>query len=148
MGVKICFYPSITNEEKSEIDILKYYKNTNENGHCIYSIKAGEVCSEFIARYFFKPGTAPKKFINNIIKEDEETEKEVLKNIYKVKIEDMFQDSINNFEFKTYKECKNVREKLLNTYRKITGEIENKRNKVEIYAMLALEKSDDIAKMN
>lgn len=134
MGIKICFYPSIINKENEELDIL--------NEHCIYSIKAGEVCSEFISRYFFKPGLAPEKFLDtitkeNYTKEEKNAKQEILKNIYKVKIEDMMQDSNLGFELKTFKESKIVRENLLDKYQNLKEEI--KEAKVDIYAILALD---------
>lgn len=122
MGIKVCFYPDIVNE------------------NCMYSVKAGEICSEFIARYFFKPGIAPEYLLNTIIKEQDiessesNIKQELSKNIYKVKIDDMFQDSRQNFELKTFKESKFVREKLLNKYKeKIKG------TKTDIYALLTLD---------
>jgi len=122
MGVKVCFYPDIINEK------------------CMYSVKAGEICSEFIARYFFKSGNAPEYLLNSIIKEqklesdEKNIKQEISKNIYKVKIDDMFCDSIENFEIKTFKDSKIVREKLLDKYKEKT-----KGTKVDIYALLTLD---------
>lgn len=142
MGIKVCFYPYIIDKGTKEVDLSNNYCSTNYN--CIYSIKAGEICSEFIARYFFKPGTAPENFINEIAKnssKEKDIKQEISKNIYKVKIQDMLQDSNSDFEFKTYKECKKVRENLLNKYENIELEIEDKikNANIDIYALLELE---------
>lgn len=130
MGLKVCFYQSLENDEYKGKD---YCQN-------IYNIKAGEICSEFIARYFFKPGVAPELLLNKIAKEyyygkdEEKSRQDISKNIYKVKIDDMLQDHKENFEFKTFKDSKIVREKLLNKYQ------ENLKNaKTDVYALLTLD---------
>ena len=143
MGVKICFYPSIIDENNREIDILKKQEETKEKSHCIYDIKAGEICSEFIAKYFFKPGNAPEKFVDIITKEnaskeeEEKTKEEILKNIYKVKIDDMLKDSQKGIELQTYQESSKVRERLLYKYNEIDKKI--KHAKIDIYALLTVE---------
>lgn len=142
MGLKICFYASTQNGENEEIDLLNYYNNAEE-GHCIYKIEAGEVCSEFIARYFQKSETIPNLLLNKIVEEkyesvDCEIAKEDMQNgIYKAITDKMISDSKNEFELKTFKESKKVREELLERYQTIRENLNKKveKPKVDIYAI-------------
>lgn len=114
MSIKINFYASI-NDKRNEEKVLKKYEEV-EKGEYIYQIEAREICSEFISRYFNK----------------------VENGIYKAKINKMIEDTQGNFEFKAYKECKKVRENLLEKYQQIgykIAENENKSN-ISIYALL------------
>ncbi len=103
VSIKISFYTEGENKENANLDTKK--RN-------IFEIQASEVCSEFIARYFQK------------VKE--------MQGIYKVDISKMKEDSNGAFEFKTFKECKTVREDLLNKYNKLEGNYK----KIELYALL------------
>ncbi len=145
MGLKIRFYASITDAADEELDLLKYYQNT-EKGYCIYCIKAAEICSEFIARYFHKAVTMPELLLNKVIEENYEekdypnAKQDMFNGIYKANTDKMFSDNDSDFEFKAFKECKVVREKLLKKYEdigiKLEGNIE--KPKVEIYALLTV----------
>lgn len=145
MSLKICFYASTQNAQNEEFDLLNYYHNTEE-GHCIYKIEAGEVCSEFIARYFKKSKTIPKLLLNKIVEEkyknvDCEIAREDMQNgIYKAITEKILEDNENEFEIKTFKECKAVREKLVKKYKTIHEELKNviERPKVDIYALFEI----------
>ena len=145
MGLKIQFYASIKDAKDVELDLLKYYRNT-EKGYCIYCIKAAEICSEFIARYFHKTVTMPELLLNKVIEEnyeekDYENAKQDMNNgIYKANTDKMFHDNNSDFEFKAFKECKVVREKLLNKYEEIgmTLKEDIEKPKVEIYALLTV----------
>jgi len=53
--------------------------------------------------------------------------------MYKAKIDKMIEDSKENFEFKVFKECKTVRENLLDKYNKLNKE---HKPEVEIFANL------------
>lgn len=141
MSLKICFYASIENEKKEELDLLNYYK-TQEKGYCIYKIEAGEICSEFIAKYFKKTNQIPNLLLNELIEENySEKEKanakdDMKEGIYEVNIKKMVEDSQTNTEIKTFKDAKIVREKLLEKYkninRKLKEEIETPN--IKIYA--------------
>lgn len=145
MGLKIRFYASIKDAADEELDLLKYYQNT-EKGYCIYCIKAAEICSEFIARYFHKAVTMPELLLNKVIEENYEekdyqnAKQDMFNGIYKANTDKMFSDNNSDFEFKAFKECKVVREKLLKKYEdigvKLEGNIE--KPKVEIYALLTV----------
>lgn len=140
MSLKICFYASIKNEKKEEIDLLKYYK-TAEKKHCIYKIEAGEICSEFIARYFNKTKQIPNLLLNELIEENydkKENAKEDMKNgIYKANISKMTEENNAKTEIKTFKESKIVREKLIKKYEEIKKALEVKvpNSEIEIYAI-------------
>lgn len=145
MSIKICFYSSVIDGEKGEVDLLKYYGDT-EDGHCIYKIDAGEICSEFIARYFQKVETMPKLLLNKVIEENynnqsqEEAMQDMQNGIFRLNINTMIEDNNEDFEFKIYKECKIVREKLLDIYIKMQNKLKEKTNKSEIetYALLTI----------
>lgn len=145
MGLKICFYASTQNEENEEVDLLNYY-NSEKEGHCIYKIEAGEVCSEFIARYFKKSETIPNLLLNKIVEEKYanvgcKLAKEDMKNgIYKAITDKMIEDSKNKFEIKTFKESKKVREELIEIYQTIHENLNKKieRPKVDIYALFEI----------
>ncbi len=143
MAIKICFYVSIKNENDEEIDLLDHYK-TEEGGQCIYSIAAGEICSEFIARYFKKVECLPDKLLTNIIKESyeekdyEKARHDMYNGMYRVSINKMLIDDEQDFKFKAYEESKLVREKLIKKHNEIEEEIKKQINnsKIETYALL------------
>ena len=145
MGLKIRFYASIKDATDEELDLLKYYQNT-EKGYCIYCIKAAEICSEFIARYFHKAVTMPELLLNKVIEENYEekdypnAKQDMFNGIYKANTDKMFSDNNSDFEFKAFKECKVVREKLLKKYEDIGIKLEEniEKPKVEIYALLTV----------
>ena len=145
MSLKICFYASTQNEENEEIDLSNYYDNV-EKGHCIYKIEAGDVCSEFIARYFEKSKTIPNLLLKKIIEENYENvdckiAKEDMQNgIYKAITDKMIADSKSKFELKTFKESKKVREELIERYQTIHETLKKtiKNPKVDIYAIFEL----------
>ena len=145
MGLKIQFYASVKDAKDIELDLLKYYQDT-EKGYCIYCIKAAEICSEFIARYFHKTVTMPELLLNKVIEENYEEKdyknaKQDMNNlIYKANTDKMFNDNNSNFEFKAFKECKVVREKLLDKYEEIGMKLKEniEEPKVEIYALLTV----------
>ena len=145
MGVKISFYTSITNNKSEEKDLLEYYEKTDK-GQCIYCIEAGEICSEFIARYFRKTNIMPGLLSNKIAKEYypkesyENAIKDMYSGAYKANVDIMIQDSLGDFEFKTYKESKRVREKLLDKYNEIDKKLKQSIEKpnIEIYALLGI----------
>ena len=142
MGLKICFYASTHNKENEEIDLLNYYNN-EEEGHCIYKIEAGEVCSEFIARYFKKSETIPDLLLNKIVEEkyaniDCKSATEDMKDgIYKAITDKMLEDIKSKFELKTFKESKKVREELIEKYKTICEKLNKtiEKPKVDIYAL-------------
>ena len=142
MSLKICFYASIKDEKKEEIDLLRYYKG-EEKGHCIYKIKAGEICSEFIAKYFNKTNLLPPLLLKEIIEEnytkkETETAKEDLKDgVYKVDISKMLIDSKINTNINTFKDSKIVREKLLEKHQEIEKELKDRMTnaQIEIYSI-------------
>ena len=145
MGLKIQFYASIDNAQDEELDLLNYYQNT-EKGYCIYCIKAAEICSEFIARYFHKTVTMPELLLNKVIEENYDEKdyinarQDMSNGIYKANTEKMFNDNNSDFEFKAFKECKVVREKLLDKYKDIGIKLKEniEEPKVEIYALLTV----------
>ena len=145
MGIKICFYASIKDVKDVELDLLKYYKNT-ENGYCIYRIRAGEICSEFIARYFHKVTSIPELLLDKIIEEHyDETDYnkakyEMCNGIYKANTDIMLHDNNSDFKFKVFEECKIVREKLLSKYEEIGENLKEvlEKPKIEIYAIMTV----------
>ena len=147
MGVKIYFYISVANQKNEELDLIEYYQNPKKSGYYIYTIEASEICSEFIARYFVKTKNMPDLLLNKVIEENYKKEKyeeavnDLSNGIYKAKIDVMNKDNNSNFEFKANKECKAVRENLLNIYNIINCElIKNQINnpKMELYAILSV----------
>lgn len=145
MEIKICFYASIKGVENEELDLLKYYNNT-ENGYCIYRIRAGEICSEFIARYFSKVVSLPELLLDKIIIEHydvndyNKSKQEMCNGIYKANTDIMFHDSNSDFKFKAFEECKIVREKLLIKYEEIREKLKEviEKPRVEIYAIMTI----------
>lgn len=145
MSVKVWFYTSIKNDKDEELDLLNYYKTTN-NKHCIYSIKAGEICSEFIARYFKRVEIMPDLLLDKVLEENyneqdyEKSIKYIHNGIYKANIKTMLEDSKTNFELNTFKESKLVREKLVDKYQEINQKLKESVNepKIEIYALLGI----------
>lgn len=132
MGVKVCFYSLIIDDKNNIIKDMSRF---------ICSIKASEICSEFIARYFQKTDDISEYLLEKIEDEDHtgsctEKKQNVKKGIYKVNIDSMIEDSTGKFEFKTFKECKIAREFLLEKYDNL---IDNKeQSKIDIYAFLTV----------
>ncbi len=106
MSIKIIFYKSIIDKKDEKIIADKDF---------IYSVEAGEVCSEFIARYFQNEHNGT----------------------YKVNINKMIEDNEEGFEFKVFKECKKVRENLIKMNENLQKEIEDNQE-IEYYAVLAV----------
>ena len=137
MGIKICFYVAVLNENDEEI---------KERENCIFCIDASEICSEFIARYFSKTQSIPKKLLDNVIEDEfynfsyDNAKRSIANGIYKAKIEKMLEDEGGIFEFSAYKPSKLVREKLIRKYQEIVAEVKKKLKnpKVDIYALLTV----------
>jgi hypothetical protein len=141
MGLKICFYASVKNERNEEVEVPKKYER--EEGNAIYKIEAGEVCSEFIARYFNKVEEIPNLLFSQVAQENYKKlgkvleEKELKNGIYKAKINQIEFDCKENYEIKAFKESKRVREKLLNKYNELDGVLKQVgcKPKIDIYAL-------------
>lgn len=141
MSLKICFYASIKNERNEEIEIPNKY--LREEGSTIYKIQAGEVCSEFIARYFSKVEKMPNLLFSEVSKDNYRkngkylNEKELKNGIYKAKINQMKIDSDEDYEIKVFKDSKKVREKLIDKYNEMCVNLSHRGEepKIDIYAL-------------
>lgn len=137
MGIRICFYVAVLNENDEEI---------KERENCVYCVEASEVCSEFIARYFAKTQNMPKELLDNVIEDEfcdlsyDNAKRSIANGIYKAKMEKMFEDEKGMFEFSAYKPAKLVRKKLIKKYQEIVAEVKKKLKnpKVDIYALLTV----------
>ena len=88
----------------------------------------------------------PELLLNKVIEENYEekdypnAKQDMFNGIYKANTDKMFSDNNSDFEFKAFKECKVVREKLLKKYEDIGIKLEEniEKPKVEIYALLTV----------
>jgi len=137
MGIKICFYVAVLDENKKEFERKNSF---------IFAIDAGEICSEFIARYFSKTQSMPEKLLDSVIEDEfgdfsyDNAKRMVANGIYKASMERMFEDENGTFEFSAYKPAKLVRERIIKKYKEIVDSLKGKPKNpnVDIYALLTV----------
>ncbi len=145
MSLKIGFYVATFNGENKEIELLKNYCNI-EKDQCIFTINASDICSEFIARYFYKVPELPEILLNSFIKENykekdyESAKTELYNGIYKADLHVLIKDNEEAYKFKVRSLSEDIREKLIKKYDDIRKELDKtvKNNKIEIYALFIL----------
>lgn len=145
MGVKICFYATLFDDDNNEMNLVKYY-NTLKDKYYIHRVSAGEVCSEFFARYYHKINQLPELLLDKVIKENYNEEEykyavqDMYNGIYKANMNAMKTDNDNSYNFSAYNDCKKVREKLLEIHNEIYNKSKEtiKNPKIEMYAILTI----------